>query len=426
LQSSHELRARRRAIDVSSRRWSSLLAHNDRFEVLGTDNAPGQEVHRAARNINGLMRGDKLVGRPVDFSHGDVDAFTPTPGAFERFCEAVEAGGRQAYTEYRGSEEIRGELAKRLAAFTGAAVGAEQGTIITPGTQGALFLAVAALVDHGDEVAIVQPDYFANRKLVQFFGGQILPVRLDYLSGSTDAGLDLAQLRAAFEAGAKVFLFSNPNNPTGAVYSAREIEAVAELTRAFDVTIIADQLYSRLLYRGESYTHIRAQDIPEERVVTIMGPSKTESLSGYRLGFGFGSRQVIDRMEKLQAIVSLRAAGYNQAVLRTWFSEPAGWMEERIRLHQGIRDDLLNIFHAGGLRTRTPQAGSYLFPTLPPLAVTPQDFVDLLWHQANVIVTPGSEFGPHPDSIRLNFSQDHAATVAAARRIVDMVERYSK
>ena len=130
-------------------------------------------------------------------------------------------------------------------------------------------------------------------------------------------------------------------------------------------------------------------------------------------------------MEKLQAIVSLRAAGYNQAVLRSWFSEPAGWMEERIRLHQGIRDDLLDIFHAGGLRTRTPQAGSYLFPTLPPLAVNPQDFVDLLRHQANVIVTPGSEFGPHPDSIRLNFSQDHAATVAAGRRIVDMVERYT-
>ena len=68
-----------------------MLAHNDRFEVLGTDNAPGQEIRRAAGNINGLMRGDKLVERPVDFSHGDVDAFTPTPGAFERFCEAVEA-----------------------------------------------------------------------------------------------------------------------------------------------------------------------------------------------------------------------------------------------------------------------------------------------------------------------------------------------
>jgi aspartate/methionine/tyrosine aminotransferase len=395
----------------------------DKFAALATDHAPGQEVRQAADSIDVLVRGGALAGRAVDFSHGDVDAFTPTPGAFAQFSQAVDAGGRQAYTEYRGSADIRCELAERLTEFTGAPIAAEHGTIITPGTQGALFLAVAALVSHGDKVAIVQPDYFANRKLVQFFGGQILPVKLDYMSAS---GLDLSQLRAAFESGAKVFLFSNPNNPTGAVYSASEIKAVAELARAFDVTIIADQLYSRLLYEGETYTHIRAQDIPPERIVTIMGPSKAESLSGYRLGFAFGSTSIIERMEKLQAIVSLRAAGYNQAVLRTWFSEPAGWMEERIRLHQAIRDDLLQIFCAGRLQTRIPQAGSYLFPTLPPLVVNIQDFIRLLRRQANVIVTPGSEFGPYLESIRLNFSQDRAAAIDAGRRIVEMVERYRR
>ncbi|MGO4840962.1 aminotransferase class I/II-fold pyridoxal phosphate-dependent enzyme, partial [Rhizobiaceae sp. 2RAB30] len=140
------------------------------------------------------------------------------------------------------------------------------------------------------------------------------------------------------------------------------------------------------------------------------------SLSGYRLGAAFGSPAIIERMEKLQAIVSLRAAGYNQAVFRTWFSELEGWMEERIRLHQAIRDDLVAVFRDGGLKTRTPQAGSYLFPTLPPLSVGLHDFVRLLRRQANVIVTPGTEFGPHRDSIRLNFSQDHAAAIDAGKR----------
>ncbi|WP_211107346.1 pyridoxal phosphate-dependent aminotransferase [Azospirillum brasilense] len=405
---------------------AKMLSDNDKFAALNTDNAPGQEVRQAAVAIDVLMRGEALPGRLVDFSHGDVDAFTPTPGAFEHFTKAVDAGARQAYTEYRGSADIRMELAEKLAAFTGAPISAEHGTIVTPGTQGALFLAVASLVNHGDKVAIVQPDYFANRKLVQFFGGQILPVTMDYMGGSADAGLDLTQLRATFEAGAKVFLFSNPNNPTGAVYSEREIGKIAELAAAFGVTIIADQLYSRLLYQGEAYTHMRACGLPEERMITIMGPSKTESLSGYRLGIAFGSAPIIERMEKLQAIVSLRAAGYNQAVLRTWFSEPAGWMDDRIRLHQALRDDLLALFRDGGLQCRTPQAGSYLFPTLPALAISQQDFIRLLRHQANVIVTPGTEFGPHPDSIRLNFSQDHMSAVAAGRRIVEMAHRYRR
>ncbi|WP_246505208.1 aminotransferase class I/II-fold pyridoxal phosphate-dependent enzyme [Microvirga antarctica] len=133
-----------------------------------------------------------------------------------------------------------------------------------------------------------------------------------------------------------------------------------------------------------------------------MGPSKTESLSGYRLGVAFGAPAIIDRMEKLQAIVSPRAAGYNQAVLRSWFGEPAGWMQRRVAEHQRIRDEILAIFLAAGLSARRPQAGSYLFPTLPPLAVSPFDFIRLLRHQANVIVTPGMEFGPHESSIRLN------------------------
>jgi aspartate/methionine/tyrosine aminotransferase len=395
-----------------------------KFTALSTDNAPGQEVRRSDADIRALMIGEAMPGRAVDFSHGDVDAFLPPPDAMEHFAEAVRIGGRQAYTEYRGSADIRAELATRLETFTGRPVSTDAGIIITPGTQGALFLALAAIVAAGEKVAIVQPDYFANRKLVQFLGGEAVPVAMDYLGGGEGAGLDLSTLEAAFLAGAKVFVFSNPNNPTGAVYSRQEIERITELAKRHGITVIADQLYSRLRYDGEAYTHIRASGLPEAQCVTIMGPSKTESLSGYRLGVAFGAPAIIDRMEKLQAIVSLRAAGYNQAVLRSWFAEPAGWMEQRVSDHQRIRDDLLVIFAKAGFPTRRPQAGSYVFPTLPALRVAPLDFVRLLRQQANVIVTSGTEFGPHPHSIRLNFSQDRGAAVDAARRIVAMVDLY--
>ena len=398
-----------------------------KFRRLGTDNAPGQEVRQDASAIEKLLRGEAIEGVPVDFSHGDVDAHEPTPGSFAAFSAGVSLGGAQAYTEYRGDFGIRGLVGERLAAFTGAPVDAKDGLIITPGTQGALFLAIAATVSRGDKVAIVQPDYFANRKLVEFFEGEIVPFALHYANGPDDeAGIDLGQLEEAFRAGARTFLFSNPNNPTGVVYSAGEIADIAALATRYGATVIVDQLYSRLRYSGASYTHLRAGDVDAENVVTIMGPSKTESLSGYRLGVAFGSRAVIARMEKLQAIVSLRAAGYSQAVLRTWFVEPEGWMDERISRHQAIRDDLLAVLRGiDGVFARTPQAGSYLFPRLPKLGVAHADFVKILRLQAGITVTPGTEFSPHArDSFRLNFSQDHKAALGAMQRLTSLVERY--
>lgn len=398
-----------------------------KFKKLGIDNAPGQEVRLDDSRTGSGLIGSVLPGTPVDFSHGDVNAHEPTPGAFEAFSAGFEKGGTRAYTEYRGDFDIRSGVAERLAAFTGAPVDAADGIIVTPGTQGALFLAVAATVSRGDKIAIVEPDYFANRKLAEFFEAEIVPVQMNYADAPAgQAGLDLGQLEAAFKAGARTFLFSNPNNPTGVVYSADEIAQIAALASQYGAAVIVDQLYSRQLFDGVVYTHLRAGQIDAENVVTIMGPSKTESLSGFRLGVAFGSKQILARMEKLQAIVSLRAPGYSQSVLETWFNEPKGWMAERIARHQAIRDDLVALFRGiNGATVRPSDAGSYLFPRLPRLTLSPADFVRALRQQAGVVVTPGSEFSPHTlDSVRLNFSQDHKAAVAAVERLAQLVERY--
>ena len=118
------------------------------------------------------------------------------------------------------------------------------------------------------------------------------------------------------------------------IYSAEEIAAIASLAKKYGVTVIADQLYSRQVFDGRPYTHLRAQKEVPENLITILGPSKTESMSGFRLGVAFDSPLIITRMEKLQAIVSLRASGYNQAVLKNWFDEPEGWLADRIAQHQ--------------------------------------------------------------------------------------------
>ena len=404
-----------------------MITLDEKFKTLEAGNAPGQEIRQDTSELNAIMRGEKLIGVPVDFSHGDVDAFPPTPGSSEAWENGFKAGGRQAYTEYRGAAQVREHLAEHLGVFTDKSISADKDLIITPGTQGALFLALGATVATGTKVAVVEPDYFANRKLVKFFGGEIVPIPLHYQGVSSEKGPDLEKLKAAFKSGTKVFVFSTPNNPTGLVYSKKAIVTISTLAEKYNITVIVDQLYSRMLYSGEVYTHLRACDTQPKNLITIMGPSKTESLSGFRLGAAFGTSKLIDRMERLQAIVSLRAAGYNQAVLNTWFQEPSGWMEKRIREHEAIRDDLLKIFKAAAFLSATPQAGSYLFPKLPPLDIDLHTFVRLLRHQAGVTVTPGTEFAPNSgDSIRLNFSQDHAAAVAAAERIVRMAKIYHK
>jgi aspartate/methionine/tyrosine aminotransferase len=222
-----------------------------KFAKLGTDHAPGQEVRQGEAASDMPLRGESIPGVPVDFSHGDVNetAFGPTPGALEEFVEGVRRGGPQAYTEYRGGAELRDRLAEKLAAFTGRPVSSQRELIITPGTQGALFLAIGATVNAGDRVAIVRPDYFANRKLVEFLGAEIAPVRLDYLGHSDRAGLDLDELEAAFKSGIRTFLFSNPNNPTGVIYSTGEIARIAELSTKYDAAVKAVERIAQMIAR---------------------------------------------------------------------------------------------------------------------------------------------------------------------------------
>ena len=398
----------------------------EKFARLGTDNAPGQEGLQKDESLP--MIGDKLEGPAVDFSHGDVNAHTPIPGSLETFVKqyAVE-GTYQAYTEYRGKGTIRQYLAEKLAEYSGAPVDPDTEIILTPGTQGALFLAMGSLVSRGDKVAIVEPDYFDNRKLVEFFEGEIVPIQMRWQEVERNSGIDLEQLEEAFKSGVKLFLYSNPNNPTGVVYSPEEVAAIGRLAKQYNVAVLADELYSRQIFDPEQpYAHLRALEEKPDQLITIIGPSKTESLSGFRLGVGYGNAEIITRMEKLQAVVSLRCAGYCQAAFLNWFSEPEGWMEQRIAEHKRIRDDLMEVINrCPGCWARPSEGGTYLFLRLPPLKVDIFQFVKLCRIQANVTVTPGTEFGKQYDNfVRMNFSQDHDKAVSAVERICKMVERY--
>lgn len=398
----------------------------EKFDKLGIDNAPGQEGLQNSIELD--LRGERLEGPSVDFSHGDVCAHPPVPGSFELFAEGVKEGAGQAYTPYRGRTKTLKQVANKLETFTGTPIDPDKNLILTAGTQGALFLAMGSCVITGDKVAIVEPDYFANRKIVEFLGGNMVSIPMNYNDASVGSGIDIKALETAFKHGVKVFLFSNPNNPVGCIYSYDEICKIASLARKYNVTVIVDELYSRQIYFNFTYTHLCAQkDIPEN-LITIMGPSKTESLSGYRLGVAFGTEAVIERMEKLQAITTLRCGGYNQAVLGTWFNEPKGWLANRIKQHQEIRDAILDVVECyEGVSAKPTEGGSYLFITIPELDVSLHRFIGIAREMAQITVTPGTEFGPqYLHQFRINFSQDKDKAVEAMERLMALMKRYRK
>ena len=401
-------------------------AANSRQAVNPLDNldissSPGQEKSLTQTTTDAGVDG-------TDFSHGDVGAFPPIPGAFDLYEKAFVDGRRYAYSRYRGHHDVREHTARHVGEFTGHPVDPSHDIIVTPGTQGGLFLALSSLVEPGARVAIVAPDYFANSRIVTYLRAQPVAVTLHYEDPARAGELDLDTLEGAFAAGARLLVFSNPNNPTGVVYTPTQIRAIAALAEKYGAFVVVDQLYSRLMYPGTSFTHLRASGIADDRCLTLLGPSKTESLSGFRVGVALGASHVIDRMEKLQALVSLRASGYSQAVLHSWFTEPPGWMDQRINEHQAIRDDLCARFRATpGVAVRPTEGGSYMFPQLPPLRVPETEFRALLRNDHGITVTPGNEFGSGYDrSIRLNFSQDHDKAAKAVSIICELATELAR
>ena len=134
----------------------------EKFKRLGMENAPGQEI--AGDDIPAL---EGYHGEFGDFGHGDVLVHEVLPGAVECFLEGMKDGSDQAYTRYRGRADIREDVAEKLSAFVGIPLDPEKNVILTPGTQGALFLAMGANIMPGDKVALIQPDYFDYRKMLK-------------------------------------------------------------------------------------------------------------------------------------------------------------------------------------------------------------------------------------------------------------------
>jgi aspartate/methionine/tyrosine aminotransferase len=351
----------------------------------------------------------------IDTTHFDVTRFPPPDFALPAFVRAA-GSGASAYTAYRGGLGVRDRCAEAISALLSVGVDAERNLVLTTGTQGGLFAVLSALVDAGDRVALTDPEYLFAERILRFLGAEV--IRIGLHADGSGPHVDLRQLEDAAAGGIRLFLTSNPNNPTGTVYSDETVQGIARLAVQHDFLVVVDELYCRLIYGETPFTHLASEPGMGTRAVTLLGGSKTESLTGYRVGAVVASAEIIDAVEQVVAFSALRAPAYSQHVLTGWLRDDEDFVRERVRqlrllqLHATER-----LRGVPGVRVEPGAGTAYLWPDVSGLGLTSLDAARL-FYAAGVVVSPGYQFGPSGKTrFRMCFAQDEARLDAALDRI---------
>ena len=373
----------------------------------------GQSLRDAERELENVQYDGELL----DVTYANTHRFPPPQWVLLDFVEAASGGG-MTYTPYRGDARVRSAVAESLSGFLGVAVDPDSELMLTPGSQAALFVALSATA--GDSVALVDPDYMSDERVLRFLGARIRHVPLLWEDFNRPPTIDLEILEDAFRQGASTLVFSNPNNPTGMVLPPDVIRKIAALARSFDATVIVDELYSRLIYDDAPFAHLIAEEGMRDRCITLLGPSKTESMSGYRVGVAVGPAELIDRMEDVLGATVLRAPAYAQHVLTRWLSDDQPFVASRVRDYQKLRDRTVERLNASGLLRVRPAAGTaYMFPDASAVGCDEQTIAKALKAEAGLLVNPGYQFGPRGERhFRICFAQDETIWDQALERMV--------
>ncbi|MCC6810855.1 MAG: aminotransferase class I/II-fold pyridoxal phosphate-dependent enzyme [Deltaproteobacteria bacterium] len=230
----------------------------------------------------------------------------PLSPAIEAIVREALAAAPIAYTETKGTLELRAQVAKIASRVTGVAHTADE-AIVTSGAKQALHLALASILAPGDEVLVAQPAWVSFAELVRLAGGRPVPVETQ-----RDAGLDPDAFAAALTSHTRAAILNTPNNPTGAVYSAAALDAVLALFARYDLWLISDELYRAFVFQGAHVSPLSRYPIARDRGVFIDGIAKSHAMTGLRVGWATGPRGVIDRMVRLASHETSCASSVSQ------------------------------------------------------------------------------------------------------------------
>ena len=358
----------------------------------------------------------RAAGRDIiSLSVGEPDFATP-PHVIAAAKAALDAG-QTKYTPVAGTQRLREAAALHFARDLGIAVSPSQ-TIVSAGGKQAIFHALTATLDAGDEVLIPCPWWVSYPEIVRFTGATVVPLPTEAADGFR---ITAAQLDAAITPQTRWLLLNSPGNPTGSAYSAEDLRAMgAVLARHPQVMVMSDDIYAPLRYTGGAHATLAAL-CPElgERILTVSGVSKSHAMTGLRIGVSAGPEWLIKAMAKLQSHTSGNPCSISQAAAVAAFEGPQDYLSEWCAIFRHRRDQVVAAINAvPGLSTPAPDGAFYCLVDAAPHIARFGDDEALCLHLLDhgVAMVAASAFGGK-DGFRISFAASENQLDEAVRRI---------
>lgn len=362
----------------------------ERMQRLGTENA--FEVMGRARKLE--AEGKEIIHLQI----GEPDF--PTPANVVEVGRKALADGFTHYCPPPGIPELRSAIAEDVSKSRGITVSPDE-VLVEPGAKPIIFYTMMALVDAGDEVIYPNPGFPMYESVANFLGAK--PVPLPFVDTQDNFRLDLDRLRDLINDHTRMLVLNSPHNPNGSVMPPEDIAAVADLVRDRDIVVLSDEIYHRILYKGEHHS-IASLPGMREKTVILDGFSKTYAMTGWRLGYG---------VMPTALALAVNRVGINNHSCTATFTQLAGvealrgpqdaavaMLAEFRRRRDFIVDGLNGI---PGFRCHVPDGAFYVFPNITGTGRTSQDLEHFLLHEAGVACLSGTAFGKYGEGY-LRFS----------------------
>jgi len=345
---------------------------------------------KASRFTDSVIRGMSIEARrhgAVNLAQGMPDF--PAPEALkDAACRAIRDDVNQ-YAITWGAHELRHAIAEHAAWHLDLAVDPESEVTVTCGSTEAMLVALLSIINPGDEVILTQPFYENYWPDCMLAGAvpRFVPVR------PPGWKFDLDELAAAFNDRTKAIVLCNPTNPTGAVFTREELEAVAALCRKWDVIALTDEIYEHIVFDGREHVALASLDGMWERSATIGGMSKTYSVTGWRVGTILAPPRLTETFRRVHDFVSIGAAAPLQEAGAVAYRLPRSYYDDLAAAYQARRDRFCKALWEVGFEFDAPQGAYYVMAGIAPFGADDDlAFAGKLVREIGVAVVPGSSF----------------------------------